>query len=190
MAENLKVTHYPAGTGIPLVESTSSWNAMGIADKAYCFYENNSSYKDIYGGLYTWAAAMNGAENSTANPSGVQGVCPSGWHLQRDAEWTELTDHLGGLGIAGGKLKEVGTTHWSGPNTGATNESGFTALPGGSRNNSGLFDHLGDESNFWTTTSFVDTNAWSRNMLYDRAVVNRIGDYMGSGASVRCVKDD
>lgn len=86
---------------------------------------------DTYGVLYNWSAAMNGEESSEDNPSGVQGICPAGWHLPSKAEWTELTDYLGGGSVAGGKLKEIGTTHWSSPNTGATNETGFTALPGG-----------------------------------------------------------
>jgi len=190
MAENLKVTHYSNGTEIPLIESPSSWNALGVTDKAYCFYENSLFNRDIYGALYTWAAAMNGAGSSTANPSGVQGVCPSGWHLPSDSEWIELTNYLGGSNIAGGKLKETGTTHWNSPNTGATNESGFTALPGGLRYGSGTFTDVGFGTDFWTASDIEGTNAWIRNILYDRAVVNRVGNYMGSGVSVRCVRDD
>ncbi|MCK4745895.1 MAG: fibrobacter succinogenes major paralogous domain-containing protein [Bacteroidales bacterium] len=190
MAENLKVTRYSDGTEIPLVESTSAWDTQGITDKAYCFYENSSSNGDVYGALYTWAATMNGAESSTANPSGVQGVCPSGWHLPSDTEWTELTDHLGGLGIAGGKLKETGTIHWSNPNTGATNESGFTALPGGSRGGNGIFNSVGDEANFWVATEDGGVNAWGRNILCTSAAVNRLVYYKSPGFSVRCVRDD
>jgi uncharacterized protein (TIGR02145 family) len=190
MAENLKVTHYSDGTEIPLVESTSEWDTQGITVKAYCFYENSSTYRDLYGALYTWAAAMNGAESSTANPSGVQGVCPSGWHLPSDTEWTELTDHLGGLGIAGGKLKEAGTTHWNSPNTGATNESGFTALPGGGRYGNGVFNDVGNSAEFWVATEDGSVNAWARNIIYNSAAVNRLGYYKSPGFSVRCVRDD
>jgi uncharacterized protein (TIGR02145 family) len=91
------------------------------------WYDNNSANGDIYGRLYTWAAAMNGESSSNSVPSGVQGVCPDGWHLPSDAEWTVLTDYLGGESVAGGKMKEAGTVHWNSPNTGATNSSGFTA---------------------------------------------------------------
>ena len=133
---------------------------------------------------------MNGAGSSDGNPSGVQGVCPSGWHLPSDSEWIELTNYLGGSNIAGGKLKETGTTHWNSPNTGATNESGFTALPGGLRYGSGTFTDVGFGTDFWTASDIEGTNAWIRNILYDRAVVNRVGNYMGSGVSVRCVRDD
>src|SRR5574344_844768 len=96
-----------------------------------------------YGVLYNWTAAMNGEASSTTNPSGIQGVCPAGWHLPSDAEWTELTDYLGGASVAGGKLKETGTTHWNSPNTGATNETGFTALPGCYRYGDGTFGYVG-----------------------------------------------
>ncbi len=144
MAENLKTTRYADGSAIPHVEGTTEWDNLTVTDKAYCWYNNSTANRDTYGGLYTWAAAMNGAASSDANPSGVQGVCPDGWHLPSDAEWKELemflgmsqaeADDTGWRGTdEGGKLKEAGTTHWNSPNTGATNESGFTALPGGCR---------------------------------------------------------
>ena len=79
---------------------------------------------------YTWAAAMNGAATSSSKPSYVQGVCPTGWHLPSDVEWAELETYLGGIDVAGGKMKEAGTTHWVSPNTGATNESGFLPTRG------------------------------------------------------------
>jgi uncharacterized protein (TIGR02145 family) len=140
MAENLKVTHYADGTAITLVES--NWHSDV---EAYCWYANSTTNRDTYGGLYNWAAAMKGAASSDTNPSGVQGVCPDGWHLPSDEEWKQLEMHLGmSLEEAnasapghywrgtdeGGKLKENGTSYWSDPNTGATNSSGFTALPG------------------------------------------------------------
>ena len=98
MTENLKVTHYADGTTIPLVTDNTAWGNLddNNTDKAYCYYNNDANGEgDIYGTLYTWAAAMNGASSSSANPSGVQGVCPTGWHLPSNAEWTELTDYLG-----------------------------------------------------------------------------------------------
>jgi len=138
----------------------------------------------------SWTAAMNEATSSTANPSGVQGVCPTGWHLPSDVEWTELTDYLGGESVAGGKLKEAGTTHWLNPNEGATNESGFTALPGGSRSFNGPFVNLGYGCNWWSATEFVAGNAYSRNMLYTLSGVYRDFSNEEFGFSVRCLKDD
>ena len=142
-----------------------------------------------YGVLYNWTAAMAGSASSSANPSGVQGVCPTGWHLPSDAEWTELTDYLGGQSIAGGKLKETGTTHWNSPNTGATNETGFTALPGGYRGNNGAFDNIGNNGNWWSATESNPINAWFRSIGYNTSSVGR--NYLNKvwGISVRCVRD-
>ena len=203
MAENLKATHYPGGTSIQLVEDSLAWDALGYTGKAYCYYNNNSSNEETYGALYTWAAAMNGASSSDANPSGVQGVCPDGWHLPSDAEWKELEMHLGmsqaeadeygnrGSG-EGGKLKETGTTHWNSPNTGATNESGFTALPGGFRSDYGEFVLIGYYGNWWSSTEYhADyTWAWDRNVGYSVSNVHRGNPLKKFGFSVRCVKDD
>ncbi|MCK4346431.1 MAG: hypothetical protein KAX05_14200 [Bacteroidales bacterium] len=189
MAENLKVTHYANGTAIPLIEESLEWHNLGFSDKAYCYYDNSSSNKDTYGALYTWAAAMNGAASSSINPSGVQGVCPDGWHLPSDAEWTELTDYLGGTRVAGGKLKETGTTHWGSPNTGATNESGFTALSGGYRFHSGTFGGLGNDAHFWSATEDSSSDAWHRSLGYNASSVGRRDGYKTDGFSVRCTKD-
>lgn len=128
-----------------------------------------------YGVLYNWTAAMN--------------ACPDGWHLPSDAEWTELTDYLGGTSVAGGKLKETGTTHWNTPNTGATNETGFTALPGGYRGSYGSFYSIGDGGDWWSATEGSATIAWGRFMYYDYSSVGR--DYANKevGNSVRCVRD-
>ena len=144
MAENLKSTHYADGT--PLVSGTGAGDITGDYTTKYYFFFNDDSatYWDTYGALYTWAAVMNGEASSNNNPSGVQGVCPDGWHLPSDTAWKELEMYLGmsqaqadGTFIRGtdegGKMKETGTTHWNSPNTGATNSSGFTALPGGYR---------------------------------------------------------
>ena len=189
MAENLNVTHYANGTEIPLQTSDIRWDAQTETDKAYCWNDNNVSNGDTYGALYTWAAAMNGAESSDSNPSGIQGVCPDGWHLPSDAEWTELTDYLGGLDIAGGKLKEAGITHWNSPNTWATNESGFTALPGGYRRNYGTFIPIGVKAYFWPATEQGGNGAFIRKLSSDGADVIRVGMLKTNGFSVRCVKD-
>ena len=189
--QNLKVTHYPDGTAIPLVTDNTAWVNLGDnnTDDAYCYYNNNSS--SAYGALYTWAAAMgDNAVSSSTNPSGVQGICPDGWHLPSDAEWTELTDYLGGESIAGGKLKETGTTHWNSPNTGATNSSGFTGLPGGDRYNyNGSFNYVGIYGYWWSATESSTSVAWKRRMNYDNANVIRNLNDKSYGFSVRCVRD-
>src|SRR5690554_4034980 len=141
-----------------------------------------------YGVLYNWTAAMNGEASSTTNPSGIQGVCPAGWHLPSYAEWTELTDYLGET-VAGGKLKETGTTHWNSPNTGATNETGFTALPGGDRGGSGTFYGIGDYGLWWSATESNASNAWYRYMVYNYSGVNRTNVNKEIGFSVRCLRD-
>jgi uncharacterized protein (TIGR02145 family) len=142
-----------------------------------------------YGVLYNWTAAIDGEASSATNPSGVQGVCPAGWHLSSDAEWTELTEYLGGLADAGGKLKENGTTHWLTPNTGASNETGFTALPGGSRRNDSLFGAIGGYGFWWSATEGDATSAWVRYMYYESGSVSRNFGLIERGFSVRCVRD-
>ncbi|MCD4769606.1 MAG: fibrobacter succinogenes major paralogous domain-containing protein [Bacteroidales bacterium] len=200
MAENLKVTHYSNGDAIPLVEDVSAWDALEYTSKAYCYFDNSATNRDTYGALYTWAAAMNGAVSSEANPSNVQGVCPTDWHLPSDAEWKELEMELGMSQVdadatdwrgtdEGGKLKEDGTTHWTSPNIGATNESGFTALPGGYRYDCGTFLYLGYHAFFWSTTEIVSSHAWYRYLYNSNSDVGRYYDGKGCGFSVRCLKD-
>jgi uncharacterized protein (TIGR02145 family) len=128
-----------------------------------------------YGVLYNWTAAVNS--------------CPAGWHLPSDAEWTELTDYLGGRSVAGGKLKETGTTHWLSPNTGATNETGFTALSGGYRNYVGTFNDIGSYGYWWSATESGDLIAWSSSVDYLHSSVYRYVNFEELGYSVRCVRD-
>ena len=155
------------------------WMAENLAYEPssgnYWAYDNDNSNVETYGYLYDWETALD--------------VCPTGWHLPSDAEWTQLTDYLGGESVAGGKLKETGTTHWNSPNTGATNETGFTALPGGFRNNSGTFLKIGDYGYWWSATEVSATNAWNRVMYYDYSVVFRYSNYKEFWYSVRCVRD-
>ena len=189
MAEDLKVTHYPNGDTIPHVTSNLFWHLLSDnnTDDAYCFYNNDNSTD--YGALYTYAAAIgdNWARDNTTN----QGVCPDGWHLPSDAEWITLTDYLGGEDVAGGKMKEIGTTHWYVPNTGATNESGFTALPGGDRRrDTGNFDYLGINSYFWSAaggSAFI----WVRTLRYGGSDVScGYSTNKSFGFSVRCLRDN
>jgi uncharacterized protein (TIGR02145 family) len=148
-----------------------------------------SSHYETYGVLYNWTAAMNGSSSSTNNPSSVQGICPSGWHLPSDAEWSILTDYLIGESFAGGKLKETGTTHWISPNNGATNEIDFTALPGGGRYGTGSFNHMGHYGGWWTSTEKDTDYSWDRGMSYDVCAISRRYGHKEWGFSVRCVRD-
>ncbi|MFN8256921.1 MAG: FISUMP domain-containing protein [Bacteroidales bacterium] len=179
MAENLKSIHYSDGTAI-----TGVWS-----------YNNLDSLSNIYGKLYSWESAMRGASSNNSVPSGIQGVCPVGWHLPSSAEWDILINKYGGqFGGAGGKLKEAGTAHWNAPNTGATNESGFTALPGGNHNQpDGGFGVLGATGLWWTTYKdggyvyMVAMGSESENAI-------QFGSYIAPGynyedVSVRCLKN-
>lgn len=202
MAENLKVTHYADGSVIPLVTDESEWDALESDGKAYCWYDNLTEYSDTSGALYTWAAAMNGTASSDSIPSGVQGVCPDGWHIPADAEWKALEMFLGMSQAAadsydwrgtdeGVQLKETGFSHWVGATTGGTNSSGFTAIPGGFRGAKGVFYSLGQYATFWTATGESGTDkAWYRTLYYDYETVYRQYNYMSQGFSVRCVKDE
>jgi uncharacterized protein (TIGR02145 family) len=199
MAENLRAIKFPDNTLIPEVEGDTAWYEMSYLNKAYCWHENDSDANALlYGALYNWAAAMDGDTGSSTNPSGIQGICPKGWHLPSDSEWKQLEMNLGmsqadadNIGFRGnnegGKMKESGTTHWKAPNTAATNESGFTALPAGSRNEYGSFDPLGFNVFYWSTTR--DNNAaWVRGLNNNYAGIYRYGGSK-SGCSVRCVKN-
>ena len=156
---------------------SQTWFAVNLnynTGNSWC-YDNNGSNCDIYGRLYTWEAATS--------------ACPDGWHLPNDIEWTTLIDFLGGEDVAGGKMKETGTTHWNSPNTGATNSSGFTALPGGYRSPNGNFYDKGRYGYWWSATEYSSTDAWSRVLYYYYDEVHRYGSSKEYGFSVRCVRD-
>lgn len=176
LKENLKVTHYRDGTLIPNVTDINTWG--GLSTGARCYYDNDSATNDpVYGVLYNWFAVSNAAH-----------LCPEGWHVPTDAEWTTIETFLGGSSIAGGKMKEAGTTHWSSPNTGATNESGFTGLPGGMLGMNYTFQTL-HENGLWWSSSPAGSNAWSRYLWYLFAGVDRNPAPKTLGLSVRCIKD-
>ena len=187
MAENLKYLPSVVGPGTGS-QTTPHYYVYGYNGTNVTDAKATANY-NIYGVLYNWPAAMNGAASSTTNPSGVQGVCPDGWHLPSDAEWTELTDYLGGTSDAGGKLKETGTTHWNSPNTSATNETGFTALPGGNRYYDGSFDGIGSNGYWWSATEGDAADAWYRFMIFINSNVYRDYYFKELGFSVRCVRD-
>jgi uncharacterized protein (TIGR02145 family) len=187
MAENLRTTHYSDGEAITLVEKSSNWVKMTVEDRAYCYFENSINNGAIYGLLYTWAAAMKGEKNK---PNNVQGVCPKGWHLPQNSEWSELAEFLGGEYLAGGKMKEAGTTHWNSPNKEASNESGFTGLPGGSRYSYGDFIEAGSIGYFWSTSVSDDSvQVIYRSLYYTSGQLYQGTHHMTYGFCVRCVKD-
>ncbi len=158
------------GTQIWMAENLNYYTSTG----SWCYNDKSNNCKK-YGRLYNWETARK--------------VCPDGWHLPSDAEWTQLTKYLGGKSVAVNKLKETGTTHWENPNTLATNESGFTALPGGDRGSYGIFDHVGSCGNWWSSTKFDIGNAWGRSMSYDNGDVYKSFYSKVYGVSVRCVRD-
>jgi uncharacterized protein (TIGR02145 family) len=121
--------------------------------------------------------------------NGGKNVCPTSWHIPTDAEWTTLTTYLGGELVAGGKLKETGTTHWTTPNTGATNETGFTALPGGYRGYYGAYGYFGGYGSWWSSPEIFTTYAWGRTMYYYGTGIYRGYFDKQYGFSVRCVRD-
>ena len=178
LRENLKVTKYTDGTAIPNVTDNAAWSAATTA--AYCDYSNTPSVSATYGRLYNWFVV------ASTNP---KKVCPAGWHVPSDTEWSTLITYLGGEVVAGGALKETGTTHWLTPNTGATNSTGFTALPGGYRSETGTFGLLGNSGYWWSATQGGDTFAWDRYMYYNSGNAVRGDMDKNGGFSVRCIKD-
>ena len=188
MAENLKVTRNADGTAVPLVEDIETWKELADNESSFCYYGNLDENKDLYGALYSWAAATNGTEGLDDNSEIVQGVCPSGWHLPSDSEYSELADYLGGKSIAGGKMKTVGLDYWLQPNIQATNKSGFSALPGGYRVNSGQFARKTTHGYFWTSTPKLG-KAYYHNLWSNSETLHRSMGDPNLGFSVRCVKD-
>lgn len=177
MKENLNVSRYRNGDIIPQVSDPTAWS--NLTTGAWCYYDNNTANGTIYGKLYNWYAV---------NDS--RGLAPSGWHIPSDAEWTMLTTYLGGQDVVGAKLKEAGITHWMSPNTGATNSSGFTALPGGVCQKYGDFFEIGTSGFWWSSTEGGGgATAWFRYMLYDKSVIWYAGIDKKFGYSVRCLKN-
>jgi uncharacterized protein (TIGR02145 family) len=177
LVENLRTTKFNDGSAIPVVTDKKAWEALTTA--GVCTYNNTSNSDTInnYGRLYNWFAVNSGK------------LGPKGWHVATEAEWNTLITYLGGETVAGGHLKELGTTHWTSPNTGADNTSGFTALPGSFRNNDGTYGGIGDGSNWWTSTESSTLSAWYRGVYSDSSYINKYSYYKTFGFSVRCLKD-
>ncbi|HQL70329.1 MAG TPA: SUMF1/EgtB/PvdO family nonheme iron enzyme, partial [Bacteroidales bacterium] len=164
MAENLKYLPSVVGPATGS-ESTKYYYVYDYDGTSVSAAKSTENYK-IYGVLYNWPAAMDGAASSKSNPSRVKGVCPEGWHLPSDAEWIQLTNYTEGDYLAGGNLKETGTNHWYSPNEGATNSYGFAALPGGYRYFNGHFLCVGSNSYSWSSSEDFSYNAWGFSIPY------------------------
>ena len=196
MRENLRTTKYATGTTIPLGTTTSY-------DDAYRYYPNNNSANvSTYGYLYNWPAVMKGSASSSANPSGVQGICPDGWHVPSDAEWTELTNYVSSQSqyVCGGDEDNIAKalaseTGWIsstdncdvGYNPIANNATGFSARPAG--NYLGNYYGFGDYAYFWSATQNNSNYAYSRYLYYNYASVGRDNRNKGNGYSVRCIRN-
>jgi uncharacterized protein (TIGR02145 family) len=176
LKENMKSLHYSDGTPISGVYT----------------YNNDENNVPTYGRLYTWDAVMNGESSSNTLPSGVKGISPVGWHVPSFSEMQVLVNYLGGSEVAGGKLKEVGTTHWISPNTGATNISGFTGLPAGRYDsNVNSFLYLGNSSQWWTCTFEGPANGGVLFCYYntETIILQMEGWNVNCAYSVRCIKN-
>ena len=176
MSKNLDVDHYRNGDPIPQITDSVEWASLNTG--AWCYYNNDPTNGVIYCKLYNWYAVND-----------PRGLAPSGYHVPSDAEWTTLSTYLGGENLAGGKMKETGTTHWESPNTGANNSSGFSGLSGGFRYINGKYISMRYYGIWWSATEYDTTNAWNRVLSFDGTNINRGGSYKVDGAPVRCVRD-
>lgn len=179
MAENLRTTKTQNGYPIPNVSNNSEW--ARLTTSGYCSYDNDINNSNTYGYLYNWYSV-----NDL--------ITPLGWHIPSDEEWAILTEFLGGIYMAGGKLKETGTNHWSSLNKdSSSNETGFTALPGGGRSTSGSYAYLGSDGQWWSSTEYYQNGksfAWYIGMSYNYQGIVRNYSSPKVGFSVRCIKDN
>jgi len=176
LIEDLRVTHYNDGVPIEHVTNDAQWGSPTAG--YYCYAENKPANKSTYGCLYNWLAVDS------------RKLAPAGWRVPTDKDWEDLQTYLGGRDIAGGKLKEAGTTHWAAPNEGATNASGFTALPGGFRGDNGSFLVPGETGVWWSATTVNGFQAYYWSLGY--SIVSLFHSFTGNrvGMSVRCIKDE
>ncbi len=176
MQKNLNVSKYRNGDTIPQVQDSTTW--ANLTTGAWCYYQNNTVNGTIYGKLYNWYAVND-----------PRGLAPQGWHVPLDQEWRNLTNYLGGENIAGGKMKSTGTQYWQSPNTDATNQIGFSGLPGGYRGFNGGFGDIGRGGYWWSSTELDTFRAWPRNLGYNYGGMGRSISNKAQGFSVRCIKD-
>ena len=175
MAKNLDVDHYRNGDPIPQVTDGTAW--ANLTTGAWCYYNNDLTQGKTYGKLYNWFAVND-----------PRGLAPAGWHIPGDAEWTTLEKSLGGSLVAGGKMKEEGTLHWATPNTKADNNSGWAALPGGSRFVNGFFGGIGENGVWWNSSESNTEIALMRIMSFNDGRLVKSTAYKYYGYSVRCVR--
>jgi uncharacterized protein (TIGR02145 family) len=186
MVENLKTTHYRNGDALSYITTSDNWD--GLTAGGYCNYDNSASNGETYGHLYNFYAVEDSRE-----------LCPEGWHVPTKEEFKILIDYLGGADVAGGKMKEAGSEHWTSTLTTSvnegTNESGFTALPGGVLDASGNFSSGGYMAWFWISEGY-DSSISGKRYGYRRSLDLRsdeVSDERGyhayMGMSVRCIKD-
>lgn len=197
MTRNLNVSRYSDGTIIPQVTNNSQWGSLTIG--AWCYFQNNALCGPIYGKLYNWYAVAGIYDNaSLANPGLRKKLTPAGWHVPSDAEWTTLTNFLGGEDFASNKLRSTGTTIdgtglWQYPNTGATNSSGFTGHPGGKRDYTGSFYTIGTfgaSGDWWSSTEMLGGySVFGRRLMGVTPVVMLDNYDKNHGCSVRCLRD-
>ena len=176
MSENLRVSKYRNGDAIPNVTDGTAWTAL--ATGAYAYQDNNTAYDATYGKLYNWFAVTDS-----------RNLCPTGWHIPTDEEWTTLTTFLGGVSVAGGKMKTTGTSLWTSPNNAATNESGFSGLPGGARQPDAAFIYRTTIGVWWSSTENGSPDAWFRNLYHQNGQTDRDFGNKRCGYSVRCLKN-
>ena len=181
--KNLDVATYSDGTVIPQVTDPTAW--ANLTTGAWCYYNNTTANGTTYGKLYNWyaVAGIHDTDSNTPNKK----LAPTGYHIPSDAEWTTLTDYLGGKSVAGGKMKA--TTLWNSLNQYATNSSGFTGLPGGSRSSSGTFDGIGYGGDWWSSSEYNTSDAWYRGLSYSFGNAWRDDYGKPNGFSVRCLRD-
>lgn len=186
--QNLNVSKYSDGTPIPQVSDPNQW--ANLTTGAWCYYNNDPANGTTYGKLYNWYAVVGIYDTASAsNPPLRKKLAPTGWHIPSDAEWTTLTDCLGGLGVVGGKMKSTGTTLWQSPNKAATNESGFSGIPGGYRISVGPFINISRGCFWWSSTEIDAIFSWTRDLGYDKENASRSNGNKKYGFSVRCIKD-
>lgn len=176
MAENLRTSQYRNGEDILNVQNDMDWISLGAG--AFCWYNNDNSLDNVFGKLYNWYAVMDD-----------KGICPIGWHVPDDTEWKNLIDNLGNSSIVGGSMKESNGTLWNFPNKGATNSSGFTALPGGARGTTGAFQNIGESGFWWTSSEVAMSTGILRTITFDESYIVSLINSKTLGLSVRCIKD-
>jgi uncharacterized protein (TIGR02145 family) len=176
MQENLRTSKYLSGEPIPLVSDNMEWQSLGAG--AYCWYDHQHLEENINGKLYNWYAVIDSRK-----------LCPTGWRIPSGADWVELINFLGGANVAGGKMKEATLRHWNSPNASATNESGFTGIPGGIRSFNGSFLYQGNSGSWWSSSSDGTLDVYTQSLGFNSGISGAFYNDRRSGVSVRCIRN-